>query len=259
VSLLGLSEDSPVLRKEFLYDARDLDVALLLDRHSGALRDEGISFQYFKGNDSLLHYTLVDWASGIRRMVDILDQVKALWSKRRHPGEWLYASFRGNFRVEGYLERGAGRDLSESGILELREMSVRLVYNGRAFLGRETVSLVTTCRIQGIITGGVTEEHESNLGMIERGLAGSWMSTKPLFGWLAAGERPCADLPPMAGAVTVPRHAWLIFYPPDVATGYVERLDAQDHLLLRSLDDGSLLVENARERPGESGFFGRRA
>ena len=257
MSLLGLSEGSPVLRKEFLYDAEDLDVVALLDLHSKALHAQGVTFQYFKGNDSLLHYTLVDWASGIRRMVDILEQVKALWSKRRHPGEWLYASFMGDFKVDDYLERGTGRDLGESGILELKEVSVRLVYNGRAFLGRETVSLVTTCRKQGIVTGGLAEEHARNLGMLERVLAGSWMSTRPLFGWVAAGERPCADLPPMAGSVTVPRHAWLIYYPPDVATGYRDRLHDQGHLLLRNLDDGSLLVENERERPGEVGFHRR--
>ncbi len=257
MALLGLSEDSLVLRNEFLYDARALDVVALLDKHSASLHEQGMTFQYFKGNDSLLHYTLVDWASGIRRMVDILDQVKALWNKRRHPGEWLYASFRGDFHLGGYLEGGSGRDLGESGILELKEVSVRLVYNGRAFLGRETVSLVTTCRINGIVTGGLEEEHSSNLGMIQRGLAGSWISTRPLFGWLAAGERPCADLPPMAGAVTVPRHAWLIFYPPDVAAGYRDRLLDQDYLRFQDLLDGSLLIENEREGPGEIGFLGR--
>ena len=257
MSLLGLSEDSPVLRNEFLYEARGLEVAALLDRHSSALNAQGVAFQYFKGNDSLLHYTLVHWASGTRRMVDILEQVKALWSKRRHPGEWLYASYRGEFEVGGFLERGTGRDLGESGVMELREVSVRLVYNGRAFLGCETVSLVTTCRIHGIITGGIDEEHASNLGMIDRGLSASWMSTKPLFGWLAAGERPCADLPPVAGAVTVPRHAWLTFYPHDVGKRYQQRLVGQEHLLLRELDDGSLLVENERERPGTNGFIGR--
>lgn len=255
MGLPGIRDEIPVLRGDLIYRAAD-DPVVVLDRHAECLGSAGLRFQYFKGNDSLLHYTLVDWSSGVRRMSDIHDRVKAMWSERKHPGEWLYASFLGDFAIDGYSRSGVGFGLDESGLLELKEMSVRLVYNGRAFLGCETYSIASTCRAPGLIRDGSLGEHERNLSMILDGLIRTWLSTAPLLGWIGTGKNPYVDVQRLTGTMLVPPQAWFLFYPSELAPALRDQPPGvTDHLLMRELEDGSVLVENVKRRPGELGYL----
>ena len=250
-----MDEKVSVLRGEFLYPGAE-DPISVLDRSGEALRAAGLKFQYFKGNDSLLHYTLVDWSSGVRRMVDIMRRVQELWTKRRHPGEWLYASFLGDFDVDAYVRDGAGRRLGDSGMLELREVCLRVTYNGRALLGRETYSLVFTCQCEGLLEGGEREEHRRNLKLMIDSMLRCWRSTSAIVGWVSVGERPFVELPQEAGELPLPAQAWFAVYRKESSPRLMQdpaRSGAE--LLIKEHDDGTTLVENVKNRPGDFGYL----
>jgi hypothetical protein len=185
-------------------------------------------------------------------MVDIFRQVRALWHKRTHPGEWLYAAFRGDFSLDGFSLAPSGDGRLESDRLEISEVGMRLAYNGRAFLGRETMSIVSTCNATGLITGGSPASHGFNLHMLMHNFIRSWCETKPLFGWLTIGTRPDVDVPPLIGANRIPRHVWFAFYPP----AYSEEMHGQartsrGRFVAIDLGDGGLLLENTEQRPDD--------
>jgi hypothetical protein len=254
--MVSMKEGMQVLRAEFLFGSGP-DPAALMDGLLESFSRSGMSFQYFKGNDSLLHYTLVDWSSGVRRMVDILNQVRAMWSRRRHPGEWLYASFLADFALEGYLGGEPGRSMDEADRLEFRELGVRLVYNGRAFLGRETFSVVATCRATGVLEDGDRAEHEGNARMLLDALVDAWSRTGPLFGWVGVGSRPYVEVPQLSGPAMIPRQAWLVFYGAEDAARLLDAGDgALEGLASRRLDGGGLVVENVRRAPEEISCLG---
>jgi hypothetical protein len=189
-------------------------------------------------------------------MVDIMRHVQELWNKRKHPGEWLYASFLGDFSVDAYLREGAGRRLDDSGMLELREVCLRLTYNGRALLGRETYSLVSTCQCEGLLEGGEREEHRKNLQLLIDSMLECWRTTSAIVGWVSIGERPFVDLPQHAGELPLPAQAWFTMYRKGSSPRLMkDTTRASAELLINELDDGSTLVENVKNRPGDFGYI----
>ncbi len=261
--MFGFPEQRSFLRCEFLYPASEDPLDTVQGHHEGLVRG-GLEYVYFKGNDSLLHYTLVDWSSGSRRMIDLYHQARALWHKRKHPGEWLYAAYRADFGLEGVLASQDGQDPAESSDrLELTEIGVRLAYNGRAFLGKETLSIVASCNATGILTGNAPEAHGHNLGLLMGSLHRAWCATGPLFGWIGVGTRPDVDIPPLVGANRVPRNAWFTLYPPDLSDEMRARCRASaGKIQAVEVGDGSVMLENVRNRPmglaqGLEGRLGR--
>lgn len=248
--MVGTQEGIVLVRGEFLFPGTE-DPVPILGACAGCLERSRIRFQFWKGNDSLLHYTLVDWSSGARRTADLLGNVRGMWGRRRRSGEWIAASFLADFALGGYLE-GAGRSMDESGRLDLREVGLRLAYNGRAFLGRETFSLVATCNATGVLIEGRASEQEENLRMIREAVIDTWLATKPLFGWVGIGTRPGVEIPQVGAPLPEPRSGWLVFYPPDMASGAASRSrGSRKGMITRSLDDGSLVVENPRNGPAD--------
>lgn len=249
--MFGLREQATYLRCEYLFRAGDSPLPVVEGFHRG-VTDAGLEFSYFKGNDSLLHYTLVDWSSGARRMVDVYHQVRALWHKRKHPGEWLYAAFRGDFKLEQERSSTKRSTMGGSDRLELSEVGVRLAYNGKAFMGRETLSLVATCHASGVLTDLGPEACQHNLAILMAAFSNAWCETRPLFGWIGVGTRPDVDVPPLVGRTRIPREAWYAFYPPGMVQEILDLASrSRGSFGTSELDDGSLLLENLKIRPGD--------
>lgn len=244
--MFSLGKSASYLRCEFLHPG-GADPLTILERHHAGFTAADLEFVYFKGNDSLLHYTLVDWSSGARRMVDLYHQSRGLWHKRKHPGEWLYAAYRGRFHTSGEQEAaGFGR----SDRLEPTEVGVRVTYNGLAYIGRETFSVVSTCHATGLVSGGRADAHAANLGILLEAFTAAWTASRPLFGWVGVGGGQETDVPPMTGTNRVPRNAWFVFYPPADAGRMLAAARRSSHAFTTlQLEDGSVLLENERRRP----------
>ncbi len=236
-------------RADFLYPV-SADPAAALGCFRDSLAVHGLGFQYFKGNDTLLHYTLVDWSSGVRKMIDLYDASRSMWRSGKRTEEWLAASFLGDFDLS---RPRIGQSVpGESDVLEMEEVNLRLVYNGQAFLEAETYSLVLTCVATGILTGAPSDAVRNNAGILVHGLLSAWGSTAPLFGSVTIGVRPVVEVPTSASRARLPQQAWMVMVSPRSGISCAREVaDERGRLVSRSLPDGSTIIENIGKRPAE--------
>ena len=65
-------EETEYFWGDFIFD-NSRSISDVLNTFHRVLADEGMSFKFYKGNDTQLNYTILDWESGARWMTDLYE------------------------------------------------------------------------------------------------------------------------------------------------------------------------------------------
>jgi hypothetical protein len=215
-----------------------------------ALADEGMSFKFCKGNDTQLNYTLLDWESGARWMMDLYESVRGSKGKSPRRHEYVIAAYRSAFALPQYASGAAG------GSIEADELLMMLQYNGKWVFRKETFSIVLFFCKNGVLGSGELESQQGNFRRAVDLCRRAWIRSSPLFCWMDVSPHLYSEAVEQISKGRAPTGAWLSISSPSVYTKDILRsVEGNPGLVCDRMENGTIIVENAKCRRGKLRYF----
>jgi hypothetical protein len=222
----------------------------VLDTFHRVLADEGMSFKFYKGNDTQLNYTLLDWESGARWMTDLYESVRSSKGKSPRRHEYVIAAYRSIFVLPDYAAGSAG------GGIEADELLMMLQYNGKWVFRKETFSIVLFFCKKGVLGSGDLESQRSNFRRAVDLCRSAWNRSSPLFCWMDVAPHLYCEAVEQISKGRAPTGAWLSLSSPSVYTPEIlKSMDTNPNLVCDRMENGTIFVENAKCRRGKLRYF----
>jgi len=249
MSILSHPRDPEYLWMEFIFGPPER-AGRTLDLFHEVVTREGHAYRFIKGNDSQLNYTLLDWQSGRRWMLDIYDSVRRPGGRAARKHELVMASYDSGLA----LPDGAAAIFNPHA--QVDELLLFLQYNGVWTFGRETFSLVLFLFATGALGTGDREEQRENFRRMVRLCRELWRASSPLFLWMDVSSYLSSESVEQVVRGKPPSAAWIsITSSSIVRPEMAQAADETRSLVCERLDDGALLIENARSRRGQLRYY----